>query len=106
MFGMHAEACARGRLPALDLRWSRRVARRAVGKAILFAREPVTMGDTRTWLGDATVGDVPQPGERIAAGRPICTILADADDDSGCYCALVRRAERLYSSLADVVPLE
>jgi predicted ATP-grasp superfamily ATP-dependent carboligase len=106
MFGMHAEACARGRLPAFDLQWSRRVATRALGKAILFAREPVTMGDTRTWLADATVRDVPQPGERIAAGRPICTIFADADDDSGCYGALVRRAERLYSSLAAGVHLE
>ena len=64
------------------------------------------MGDTRPWLADATVRDVPQPGERIAAGRPICTIFAEADDDSGCYCALVRRAERIYSSLAGAVRLE
>ncbi len=106
MFGIHAEACARGRLPAFDLRWSRRVAARAQGKAILFAREPVTMGDTRTWLADATVRDVPQPGERIAAGGPICTIFAEADDDAGCYDALVRRADRLYSSLAAAVRLE
>jgi predicted ATP-grasp superfamily ATP-dependent carboligase len=105
VFGMHADACARGALPAFDLRRARRSVR-AVGKAILFAREPVTMGDTRPWLADATVRDVPQPGERIAAGRPICTIFAEAADDSGCYCALVRRAERLYSSLAGAVRLE
>ena len=105
IFGMHADACACGALPEFDLRRARRSAR-AVGKAILFAREPVTMGDTRTWLADATVRDVPQPGERIAAGRPICTIFAEADDDSGCYGALVRRAERLYSSLAAGVHLE
>lgn len=105
VFGMHADACARGALPAFDLRRARRSVR-AVGKAILFAHEPVTMGDTRPWLADATVRDVPQPGERIAAGRPICTIFAEADDDSGCYCALVRRAERIYSSLAGAVRLE
>jgi predicted ATP-grasp superfamily ATP-dependent carboligase len=105
MFGMHADACAFGALPDFDLPRARRSAR-AVGKAILFAREPVTMGDTRGWLADATVRDVPQPGERIAAGRPICTIFADADDDAGCYGALVRRAERLYSSLAAAVRLE
>ena len=105
VFGMHADACARGALPAFDLRRARRSVR-AVGKAILFAREPVTMGDTRPWLADATVRDVPQPGERIAAGRPICTIFAEADDDSGCYCALVRRSERIYSSLAGAVRLE
>ena len=111
IFGMHADACAHGALPAFDLRRARRAtvsrtSARALGKAILFARQPVTMGDTRAWLADATVRDVPHPGERIAAGGPICTIFAEADDDVGCYRALVQRAERFYSSLADGVRLE
>lgn len=105
IFALHAEACARGGLPAFDLKRARRAAR-AVGKAILFAREPMTVGDTHSWLGDATIADVPQPGERIAAGRPICTIFADAEDDAGCYRALVQRAERIYASVAGAVRLE
>ena len=98
LFAMHADACARAALPDFDLRRARRGVR-AVGKAILFAREEVTVGDTRPWLADASVRDVPQPGERIAAGRPICTIFAEDDTAAGCYAALVRRAERLYAEL-------
>jgi predicted ATP-grasp superfamily ATP-dependent carboligase len=105
LFRMHADACARAVLPDFDLRHARRGAR-AVGKAILFAREAVTTGDTRRWLADASVRDVPQPGEHIAAGRPICTILADGDDAVGCYAALVRRAERLYASLTAAPALD
>jgi predicted ATP-grasp superfamily ATP-dependent carboligase len=40
------------------------------------------VGDTERWL-ERGVRDVPHPGERIAAGRPICTIVktgATADD--------------------------
>jgi predicted ATP-grasp superfamily ATP-dependent carboligase len=99
VFSTHADACARGGLPAFDLARARQKAR-AVGKAIVFAREPVTVGDTRPWVDDTSIRDVPQPGERIAAGHPICTIFADADDDAGCYRALVERAERIYSSVA------
>ena len=105
LFGMHADACARAALPDFDLRHARRGAR-AVGKAILFAREQVRMGDTRPWLTDASVRDVPQPGERIAAGRPICTIFADGDDAAGCYAALVRRAEQLYAGLTTAPALD
>jgi len=105
LFGMHANACARAALPDFDLRHARRGAR-AVGKAILFAREPVTLGDTTPWLADPSVRDVPQPGERIAAGRPVCTIFADGDDAAGCYAALVRRAERLYASVTAAPALD
>lgn len=105
LFGMHADACARAALPDFDLRHARRGAR-AVGKAILFAREPVTLGDTTPWLADPSVRDVPQPGERIAAGRPVCTIFADGDDAAGCYAALVRRAERLYASVTAAPALD
>jgi predicted ATP-grasp superfamily ATP-dependent carboligase len=55
---------------------------RAAGKAVLFATEDVSVGDTERWL-ERGVRDVPHPGERIAAGRPICTIVktgATADD--------------------------
>lgn len=98
VFAAHAAACASAQLPEFELREARR-SRSAVGKAIVFAREQVKAGDTRSWLDDPTVRDVPQPGERIAAGRPICTIFAEAADAAGCYAALVRRAEALYADL-------
>ncbi len=99
VFALHADACARGRLPAFDLaRARRRVG--AVGKAIVYARRDVAAGDTRGWLDDASVRDVPRPGERIAAGAPVCTVFAEGRDGAACHAALVRRADEVYAALA------
>jgi len=70
-----------------------------VGKAVVFAREAITAGDTRRWIGDRAVGDVPHPGQRITAGRPICTVFAEGTDGASCYEALVSRAARVYEEL-------
>lgn len=91
VFGAHAGACTTGALPAFDLAAARSDGG-AIGRAIVFARQAMTMGDTRGWIGDATVRDVPQPGERIGAGQPICSVFATAPDAQRCYDALVRRA--------------
>ena len=118
VFGAHAAACATGALPAFDLVRARRRAG-AVGKAVVFARRDVVVGNTRAWLppgnnvddvdevGDvdhvdaaATVRDIPHPGERIAAGRAICTVFATGRDEVACHRALVQRAERVYAELA------
>jgi predicted ATP-grasp superfamily ATP-dependent carboligase len=72
----------------------------AVGKAIVFARTELVLGDTRGWLTDPTVRDVPHAGERIHAGQPICTVFAGGADAQRCYEALAARAERLYLDLA------
>jgi predicted ATP-grasp superfamily ATP-dependent carboligase len=98
VFAVHADACARAALPTFDLRSARRQTR-AIGKAILFARRDIVCGDTRPWLDDPAVRDVPHPGERIAAGRAVCTVFADADDSANCHTALVRRAESIYETL-------
>jgi uncharacterized protein len=98
MFETHAAACAQATLPEFDLVHARQAVI-AAGKAIVFAREDVTMGDTRPWLADPTVRDVPHPGERIAEGHPICTVLAQGADAAACYGALVRRASRIYTTL-------
>jgi len=78
----------------------------AVGKAVVFARRDVVVGDTRAWLpdggagADAGIRDVPHPGERILAGRAVCTVLAAGRDGVACQAALVRRAKRVYAELA------
>lgn len=101
MFGAHAAACAAGALPEFDLAWARR-GTGAVGKAVVFARQDVAVGDTRPWLADTSVRDVPHPAERIAAGRPICTVFATGRDALACHAALVRRADRVYAELKPV----
>jgi hypothetical protein len=99
VFGLHANACGAGVLPAFDLTRAR-VGARAVGKAIVFARHDAVAGNTREWLGDSTVRDVPWPGERILRGRPVCTVFAEGRDGAACHAALVRRAQRIYRQLA------
>src|SRR5256885_405472 len=67
IFDVHVRACL-GELPAFDLA-AARTKRGSVGKAIVYARRDVTMGDTRPWLEDDDLRDIPAPGERIARGR-------------------------------------
>ena len=99
IFGAHARACADGTLPVFDLfRAQRRI--EAVGKAIVFARRDVVVGDTRAWM-DAGIRDVPHPQERIDAGRPVCTVFASGRDAAACYSELVRRANGVYADLAE-----
>ncbi|MGH7674943.1 MAG: ATP-grasp domain-containing protein [Gemmatimonadales bacterium] len=94
MFEIHARACAGALLP-FDLA-SARAAPGAIGKAIVYARRTLTLGDTGSWLADDSVRDVPQPHERIARGRPVCTIFARGRDGADCYAALGARAVALY----------
>lgn len=96
VFGMHADACGHGVLSPFDLERAP-ATRDTHGKAIVFARRDVIVGNTRAWLDDADVRDVPREGERIDAGQPICTVLAAGADESACYAKLVERAQRIYS---------
>ena len=71
----------------------------AHGKAVLYARHPVVLGDTTRWLTDDDVRDIPAPGERIARGSPICTIFASGRTSALCYAALVRRARLRFAEV-------
>jgi predicted ATP-grasp superfamily ATP-dependent carboligase len=103
VFGAHAAACARGELPDFTLATARQSGP-AVGKAVVFARRDVVVGDTRAWLpapsAVAQTRDVPHAGERILAGRPVCTAIATGRDRVACHAALVRVAEQVYGQLA------
>lgn len=96
MFGVHAAACADGALPSFDLAAARH-ALSVLGKAIVFAPADVVAGDTRAWLGDETVRDVPKPGERLAAGQPICTVFARGKDTHECRARLEKRAQAILN---------
>lgn len=97
MFGIHADACAKRVLPEFDIRDA--VTTETHGKAILFARRDVVIGDLRESFDEGNVRDVPRPGDRIAEGQPICTVLARGPDDTSCYAMLVEQAERVYGVL-------
>ena len=70
----------------------------AAGKAVLFATEDVTVPDTERWLSRG-VRDVPHPGERIAAGRPICTVMATAATPDAVLAELEAEAARRRTEL-------
>ena len=95
LFEVHAQAC-RGVLPAFDLAAARHRTSEAVGKAIVYARRPSALGDTRSWLLDPDVRDISPPGTRFAPRDPICTIFARGRDAAACFATLTRRAARLY----------
>jgi predicted ATP-grasp superfamily ATP-dependent carboligase len=99
VFGTHAAACQGSLLapgPALPPQ--------AWGKAVLWARVPVIAPDTRSWLARGDLADIPFPGERIAQGRPICTLFASGADRDECYRRLVESAASLEAELGVVVP--
>ena len=66
------------------------------GKAVVFARKNVVMGDTREWLDDTCLADIPHPREKIRRGHPICTVFASGSDADSCYERLVSRAAAVY----------
>jgi len=98
IFDVHARACA-GTLPLFDLATARATVPGAIGKAVIYARRDTTIGDSRSWLADPDIRDVPRPGERIPDGRPVCTIFARGRDGAACLGALEARAAALYRSL-------
>ena len=95
VFDAHLQACA-GKLPQIELGHGR-----AAGKAVLFATEPVVIGDSERWL-ESGVRDVPHPGERIAAGHPICTVVAADTTPEAALAGLEKQAARLHAELARV----
>ena len=92
LFTIHAGACE-GRLPE-----SARLPLRVYGKAIVYARRDVVVGDPVAW-GVPAIADVPHPGERIGRGHPICTLLADGPDAEGCLRVLVAGAAAIYRAV-------
>ena len=93
VFDAHLRGCA-GELPR-----SAAGGFRAAGKAVLFATEDVAVGDSVRWL-ERGVRDVPHPGERIAAGRPVCTIVTTAATPQDALAGLEEQAGRLRAELA------
>jgi predicted ATP-grasp superfamily ATP-dependent carboligase len=90
MFETHARAC-RETLPSEPP-----PSGEVEGKAIVFARRDVILGDTRCWLDHGSFADVPHPSELIHRGHPICTVFAKARDAESCYRKLMRRAATVY----------
>ena len=93
LFEIHARSAAGDLPPPPALR------ERVYGKAIVFARQDVRLGDTRSWVASSWFADVPRSGERIRRGHPICTVLADAESGPACLRRLLQRAAGIYRTV-------
>ena len=99
VFGVHAAACTAGVLPTFDIEQPASC-RRLLRQGRSSSRATTSSAAIpQPWLDDATVRDVPHPGEHIAAGRPVCTVFANGVQLRRVLCS-PRRARRLvYSEL-------
>lgn len=99
IFSLHVEA-VKGYLPASQDRACRRWMDGCLGKAIVYAKRPVTMPDTGGWFGLGR-RDVPHTGERIEAGHPVCTVFARGNGRRGCWSGLVEAADSVRREIGD-----
>lgn len=117
LFEMHRRACA-GDLPTPGGTIERRIPRwwaslgeagtpnrgadgsgtMVVGKAILRAPSDVRVPELAAPAG-ASLADVPEPGEEVPAGGPVCTFLSAGRDRNDCLERLEACAGRLRDAL-------
>jgi uncharacterized protein len=90
MFEVHAAAC-RGRLPTPSAPTGV-----VQGKAIVFARRTLRIGNSSFWHLRRDLADLPEPGEWIQRDRPICTVFAEARTGDSCRARLLRVAAAVY----------
>jgi predicted ATP-grasp superfamily ATP-dependent carboligase len=113
VFAAHAAACVNGVLPAsgdFDLGKARRGVQASArpsssrsghrGDVVTGRSDRAPATDHRPPTTDHWIRDVPHPREKIAAGRPVCTVLAAGRDALACHAALVERAGRICADLA------
>ena len=73
--------------------------RRAIqwhGKAIVFARQKTQLGDLYEQFGSHQIADVPDPGQVVGPGKPICTVFATGHNRDDCYKQLAKMAQQIY----------
>jgi len=103
-FAAHLEACA-GRLPPAGTMPAIVDPSVAAGKAVLRATEPLRIPDTRDWAARG-IRDVPHPGEQIAAGHAVCTLVATGCTPEAVAADLEARAAGLRAELHDGVAVD
>lgn len=100
VFSLHLEALA-GRLPDFSLAKHLCFQDSYVGKGIVYARRTVTLPETAGWT-EQNRRDIPFPGERIEAGHPVCTVLAEGEGQEMCWNRLLAGAEAVRREIKDV----
>ena len=97
VFSAHLDALE-GRLPDFSL--AEHLEGHYLGKGIVFARKTLTMPETEDW-GKRGRRDIPFPGDRIEAGHPICTVLAEGREREACLNNLLASVEDVRRETGD-----
>jgi predicted ATP-grasp superfamily ATP-dependent carboligase len=97
IFSLHLEAMA-GQLPKFSL--GQHLEGHFIGKGIVFARRTLTVPEA---MGGVEQGrrDIPFPGDRIMAARPVCTVLAEGDERESCLDKLLASARAVRREIGD-----
>ena len=98
VFSAHIEAMT-GRLPDFSL--AEQGAGPYFGKAIVYARQGVTLPETAAWT-QRNRRDIPFPGEQIEAGHPVCTVLAEENDRETCWTRLLEDTQAVRREIGDI----
>lgn len=80
-----------------------------IGRAVLYARETLTISESDLWREDARgerpveelpqFADLPGVGERIEVGHPVLTYFVRGGDEAECQALLEERAARIEADL-------
>jgi len=97
IFELHTQAVLEGVLPPFRLETAGK-GERFYGKAILFAERDTAVPDTRSWSTKG-IRDIPESGEKLRKGGPICTILTDSPTYNGTLADLTDQAKRLKEEI-------
>ncbi len=102
LFGLHLDACA-GRLPEhLPVLPDCRAAE------VFYAADPVLIDEGTRWPArvPAWVADRPTLPARIAAGEPVCTVLAEGAGIRAARCRVQQRRRRVAAGLRAALTME
>lgn len=97
VFSIHLAAMG-GRLPHFSL--AEHLTGGYLGKGIVFARKTLMMPETAGWT-ECGRRDIPFPGDRIEAGRPVCTVLAEGMEREICLKNLLGGIEAVRREIGD-----
>jgi uncharacterized protein len=104
IFGAHVAGCTgvlSGYSPLQAQLRARANGTGAAGKAIVFSRHALTVGEAASgWVDGEDVRDIPRPGSPIPAGAPICSVFAAAPTTAACRARLIQAARRIYETVA------
>lgn len=97
IFDLHTQAVLEETLPSFRLETAAK-RKKFYGKAILFAERDTAVPDTRSWQAKG-IRDIPESGEKLRKGGPICTILTESPTYNETLADLTDQAGRLKEEI-------